>query len=263
MAEKNNYISLILDSDYPYLDLPSLPDKEDNEAWKTLCQRYFPNIITESSDTDHYRAFLQEYKQIFRDGLHSKHMLANRSSAVRSDKLIVFHVVSFHGSELQWAAPSLQNNKDIVLAAVGNNCNALQYAAPEMKDDEEVVRTAIKNKRGYALRYASKRLQDSETIVTEVADEYGLGIEHASDRCKNNLRISLRALRNNFFAATYCGNDVKNHPVFKKAKAINDYYERYSYISQVLSGKSIKSARKIVEIEEDQESLENRPTLNS
>lgn len=244
----------ILSDDYIELDLPLPERKDDSMAWKALCEHYFPERILTPDDNDYYSVFSQAYKQIFRDGLHSSWMLKNRSEAVRSDSKIVYHVVCFKGSELEWAVRKLQNTKIIAMAAVENNCNALQFTA-DLIDDKEVVHKALSSKRGYALRYASPRLQDDQETVELTADEYGMGVEFASERWKDNLNIALRSMRSSLFAEHFFSTRVKKDPIFIQAKKIEKYEDRYRFISNVLNGGvSVKSARNLREIQEETES---------
>ncbi|WP_115712722.1 DUF4116 domain-containing protein [Legionella sainthelensi] len=250
----NATIEKILNHKLIDLDLPALPAKNNHHGWETLYRLYFPEMPEEN--TNFYDAFSKAYVQIFRDGLRSLSMLQHRSETVKSDKQIVYHVVSFRGNELKWAAYPLQNDKKTVLAAVENDCNALEFASPLMQDDDEVVFKAIGNKRGWAIKHASPRLKENNDMRQSAVEEYGLALEHIPSQHRD-LNLSLRALRSNFFASLYCTENVKKTPEYQQVQKLTDYQERNQLITFFLSkGSATKNARKTIATEVPNESIE-------
>lgn len=184
-------------------------------------------------------------------------MLQNRSEAVRSDKRLVYHVVSFRGSELKWAVYPLQNDKKTVLAAVEDDCNALAFASPLMQDDGDVVFKAIANKQGWAIQYASPRLKENYDMRQSAVEEYGLALEHIPSQ-QRDLNLSLRALRSNLSASLYCTENIRKTPEYQKVLQLKDYQERHRVITFFLSqGLTMKNARKTIVSEEINEPIDS------
>ncbi|HFF3338880.1 TPA: DUF4116 domain-containing protein, partial [Legionella pneumophila] len=251
---KNEAIEKILNHQLIDLDLPALPAKHNHHDWEALYRLYFPEMP--EVNTNFYNAFSKAYAQIFRDGLNSSPMLQYRSKAVRSDKRLVYHVVSFCGSELKWADDLLQNDKETVLAAIESDCNALEFASPLMQDDDDVVFKAIGNKRGFAIRYASPRLKENNDMCQSAVEENGLALEHIPSQHRD-LNLSLRALRSNFFASLYCTANVRKTIEYQKVHELTDYQERNQLITFFLAKSSAtKNARKTITAEEPNESIE-------
>lgn len=252
---KNANLEKILNYKLIDLDLPALPAKHNHHDWEALYRLYFPEMP--EINTNFYNAFSKAYVQIFRDGLNSLSMLQHRSEAVKSDKRLVYHVVSFRGNELKWAAYPLQNDKETVLAAVEDDCNALAFASPLMQDDDEVVFKAIANKRGWAIQHASPRLKENNDMRQSAVEEYGLALAHIPSQHRD-LNLSLRALRSNFFASLYCPEHVRKTPEYQTVKALTDYQERNRVITFFLSrGVAVKNARNTIPLEETNEPIES------
>ncbi|QEY51591.1 DUF4116 domain-containing protein [Legionella longbeachae] len=252
---KNATIERILNHKLIDLDLPALPAKHNHQGWEVLYRLYFPEMP--EVNTNFYNAFSNAYVQIFRDGINSLSMLQNRSEAVRSDKRLVYHVVSFRGSELKWAVYPLQNDKKTVLAAVEDDCNALAFASPLMQDDGDVVFKAIANKRGWAIQHASPRLKENYDMRQSAVEEYGLALEHIPSQ-QRDLNLSLRALRSNLSASLYCTENIRKTPEYQKVLQLKDYQERHRVITFFLSqGLTMKNARKTIVSEEINEPIDS------
>lgn len=171
-------------------------------------------------------------------------LLMSASDEFKSDPEVVTKSVERNGLSLKFASSELKNNKEIVLIAVKQNPEALKFASDELKNDRDVVMAAVK-KSTLALEFASEELKNDLDVVFVVlgrepehsfqhtGKEFQKNWNNALESIKNSDKESckalfdgldprfkrneffmLKAIKNNYMAANFLGDNLKRSESF-------------------------------------------------
>ena len=126
------------------------------------------------------------------------HLLKDRSTEERNNRILVLYAVANFGEALEYASEELRDDKETVMTAVTENSMALRFASHDMRADSDVLRIALSNLRNpRPLQYA---IRPAKEFVLPHLRRDGLSLAYVTDK---DTEMIMTAISQNGMALHY------------------------------------------------------------
>ena len=134
------------------------------------------------------------------------------------DREVMSLIVTFIGTELEYASEELHNDRDIVLNAVRNDGKAIQYASPRFLEDKDIALAAVSSMdflddNAHTLSKFPKFRNDRDVVLAAVK-KYGNALQFASLELRYDREIvKVAVLQDGGWPLNFTSNELRGDPV--------------------------------------------------